>query len=149
MQGLCKQFGREPIEITLLDDTLNQLYKQERNLAKLISISGLITIIVTIMGGIWIDFVQCEIETKNYCNTQNQRRFDNRRHYNVKPEFFNPVYDCVYCRHSIDVYYCQSLARKFCVQNSGTLVDICRRMHTCIYNHSINRNPAKLQSRYC
>jgi putative ABC transport system permease protein len=50
MQGLCKQFSSEPIEITFLDDTLHQLYKQENNLAKLISIFGLITIIVTIMG---------------------------------------------------------------------------------------------------
>ncbi|MDR2653193.1 MAG: hypothetical protein LBC68_12940 [Prevotellaceae bacterium] len=50
MQSLCKQFGREPIEITFLDDTLHQLYKQENNLAKLISIFGLITIIVTVMG---------------------------------------------------------------------------------------------------
>jgi putative ABC transport system permease protein len=50
MQGLCKQFSNEPIEITFLDDMLHQLYKQENNLAKLISIFGLITIIVTIMG---------------------------------------------------------------------------------------------------
>ncbi|MDR0725931.1 MAG: ABC transporter permease [Prevotellaceae bacterium] len=47
-----KQFSREnePIEITYLDETFNQLYKQENNLAKLISIFGLVTIIVTIMG---------------------------------------------------------------------------------------------------
>jgi putative ABC transport system permease protein len=50
MRGLCKQFSSEPIEITFLDDTLHQLYKQENNLAKLISIFGLITIIVTVMG---------------------------------------------------------------------------------------------------
>jgi putative ABC transport system permease protein len=50
MQGLCKQFSSEPVEITFLDEKLHQLYKQEDNLAKLISIFGLITIIVTIMG---------------------------------------------------------------------------------------------------
>jgi putative ABC transport system permease protein len=50
MQGLCKRFSSEPVEIAFLDETLNQLYKQENNLAKLISIFGLITIIVTVMG---------------------------------------------------------------------------------------------------
>jgi putative ABC transport system permease protein len=50
MQGLCKQFSSEPIEITFLEDTLHQLYRQENNLAKLISIFGLITILVTVMG---------------------------------------------------------------------------------------------------
>jgi putative ABC transport system permease protein len=52
IQGLCKQFSREgqPIEITFLNNTLNQLYKQENNLAKLISIFGLVTIIITVMG---------------------------------------------------------------------------------------------------
>jgi putative ABC transport system permease protein len=50
MQSLCKQFSSEPVEITFLDETLHQLYKQENNLAKLISIFGLITIIVTVMG---------------------------------------------------------------------------------------------------
>jgi putative ABC transport system permease protein len=50
MQGLCKQFGSKSVEIQFLDERLHQLYKQENNLAKLISIFGLITIIVTIMG---------------------------------------------------------------------------------------------------
>jgi putative ABC transport system permease protein len=50
MRDLCKQFSSEPIAITFLDDMLRQLYKQEDNLAKLISIFSLITIIVTIMG---------------------------------------------------------------------------------------------------
>jgi putative ABC transport system permease protein len=50
IHGLCKQFSSEPVEIAFLDDNLHQLYKQEDNLAKLISIFGIITIIVTIMG---------------------------------------------------------------------------------------------------
>jgi putative ABC transport system permease protein len=50
MQDLCKQFSSKPVEITFLDEILHQLYKQENNLAKLISIFGLITIIVTVMG---------------------------------------------------------------------------------------------------
>jgi putative ABC transport system permease protein len=50
MQDLCKQFSSEPVAITFLDETLHQLYEQEDNLAKLISIFGLITIIVTVMG---------------------------------------------------------------------------------------------------
>jgi putative ABC transport system permease protein len=50
MHNVCKQFSSEPIEIAFLDEKLHQLYKQENNLAKLISIFGLITIIVTVMG---------------------------------------------------------------------------------------------------
>jgi putative ABC transport system permease protein len=50
LDGLCKQFSSEPVEITFLDETLHQLYKQENNLAKLITIFGLITILVTVMG---------------------------------------------------------------------------------------------------
>jgi putative ABC transport system permease protein len=50
MQDLCKRFSSEPVEISFLDEKLHQLYKQENNLAKLISIFGLITILVTVMG---------------------------------------------------------------------------------------------------
>jgi putative ABC transport system permease protein len=50
MQGLCKQFSSKPLEIGFLDEKLYQLYRQENNLAKLISIFGLITILVTVMG---------------------------------------------------------------------------------------------------
>jgi putative ABC transport system permease protein len=50
MQGLCKKFSSEPVEIAFLDETLHQLYRQEDNLAKQISIFGLITVIVTVMG---------------------------------------------------------------------------------------------------
>ncbi|MDR0724380.1 MAG: ABC transporter permease [Prevotellaceae bacterium] len=50
MQALCKQFSSEPVKIGFLDEELHKLYKQENNLAKLISIFGLITILVTVMG---------------------------------------------------------------------------------------------------
>jgi putative ABC transport system permease protein len=50
MHNLCKQFSNEPVEIAFLDETLHQLYKQENNLAELILIFGLITVIVTVMG---------------------------------------------------------------------------------------------------
>jgi putative ABC transport system permease protein len=45
-----KQFSTEPVDINFLDETINRLYQQESNLAKLILIFGLITIIVSIMG---------------------------------------------------------------------------------------------------
>jgi putative ABC transport system permease protein len=44
------KFNNEPVEIRSLDEMLKSLYKQESNLAKLISIFGLITIIVAVMG---------------------------------------------------------------------------------------------------
>lgn len=45
-----KKFSAEPVDINFLDTTINRLYQQENNLAKLISIFGLITIIVAVMG---------------------------------------------------------------------------------------------------
>ncbi|MDR0605287.1 MAG: ABC transporter permease [Bacteroidales bacterium] len=45
-----KKFTNENPDICFLDKTLQNLYLKEKNLAKLISICGLITIIVTIMG---------------------------------------------------------------------------------------------------
>jgi putative ABC transport system permease protein len=45
-----KKFSNENPDIHFLNETINQLYTQENNLAKLISMSGLITIIVAVMG---------------------------------------------------------------------------------------------------
>jgi putative ABC transport system permease protein len=45
-----QKFNSYNINVTSLNDTHNQLYRQENNLAQLISICGLITIIVAIMG---------------------------------------------------------------------------------------------------
>ncbi|MDR1223428.1 MAG: hypothetical protein LBL07_11210 [Tannerella sp.] len=50
IEDLWPEFSSEPFEISFLNETLNQLYRQENNLAKLITVFGLITIIVTIMG---------------------------------------------------------------------------------------------------
>jgi putative ABC transport system permease protein len=50
IRNTWKDFISSPIEIAFLNDTHHQLYKQENDLAKLISIFGLITIIVAVMG---------------------------------------------------------------------------------------------------
>ncbi|MDR0605327.1 MAG: ABC transporter permease, partial [Bacteroidales bacterium] len=44
------KFSKEPTDIVFLEKWLDDLYIQENNLSKLISIFGLITIIVTVMG---------------------------------------------------------------------------------------------------
>jgi putative ABC transport system permease protein len=45
-----KKYCNEYIDLCFLDETLDSLYEEENNLAKLLSICGLITIIVAIMG---------------------------------------------------------------------------------------------------
>jgi putative ABC transport system permease protein len=45
-----KKFSNEPVEIRILDKTLDDLYRRESNLAKLVSTCGAIAIIVAIMG---------------------------------------------------------------------------------------------------
>jgi putative ABC transport system permease protein len=50
IRGTWKNFTSEPISVDFLEETHHQLYKQESDLAKLISIFGLLTIVVAIMG---------------------------------------------------------------------------------------------------
>jgi putative ABC transport system permease protein len=50
VRNVWKTFSNEPVDVIFLDETLRQLYKQEENLAKLLSIFSLITIIVAVMG---------------------------------------------------------------------------------------------------
>jgi putative ABC transport system permease protein len=45
-----KNFTKEPLDVQFLDETLDNLYKKENNLAKLVAICGTIAIIVAIMG---------------------------------------------------------------------------------------------------
>ncbi|MDR0605768.1 MAG: hypothetical protein LBG80_15855, partial [Bacteroidales bacterium] len=45
-----KKFSKEFLDLHFLDETINKLYEKENNLAKLLTICGLITIIVAIMG---------------------------------------------------------------------------------------------------
>ncbi|MDR1224189.1 MAG: ABC transporter permease [Tannerella sp.] len=44
------KFSNEPVNITFLDKWFDNLYEEENNLAKLVSIFGLITVIVAVMG---------------------------------------------------------------------------------------------------
>ncbi|MDR2010094.1 MAG: ABC transporter permease [Bacteroidales bacterium] len=44
------QFSKEPFEVRFLDENMDNLYKQENNMAKLIGIFGFIIVIIAIMG---------------------------------------------------------------------------------------------------
>jgi putative ABC transport system permease protein len=50
IRNTWKSFTPSPVDITFLNEMHNYLYRQENDLAKLISIFGLITIIVAVMG---------------------------------------------------------------------------------------------------
>ncbi|MDR2679398.1 MAG: ABC transporter permease [Tannerella sp.] len=50
IQEVWKKHNDKPFEITFLDAKLDELYKTENNLAKLISVFGLIAVIIAVMG---------------------------------------------------------------------------------------------------
>jgi putative ABC transport system permease protein len=50
VRDMSKQFSSKPVDTGFMDEWHHLLYKQENNLAKLISIFSVITVIVTIMG---------------------------------------------------------------------------------------------------
>ena len=44
------KFSDEPLDLTFLDQKMNDMYKKEANVSKLISLFGLVTILITVMG---------------------------------------------------------------------------------------------------
>lgn len=50
IQKTYRQFSAEGGEVRFLDETMDQMYRKEANFAKLISIFGLITILISLMG---------------------------------------------------------------------------------------------------
>lgn len=50
VQQTFRQFSTEGGEVKFLDETMDQMYRKEANFAKLISIFGLITILISLMG---------------------------------------------------------------------------------------------------
>jgi putative ABC transport system permease protein len=45
-----EQFSREPFSVKFLDEEMNLLYQRENNMAKLIALFGIITVIIAVMG---------------------------------------------------------------------------------------------------
>lgn len=50
IRKVCRQFSAEETEVKFLDEAMDRLYQQEANFSKLISIFGLITILISLMG---------------------------------------------------------------------------------------------------
>ncbi|GHV10241.1 cell division protein FtsX [Bacteroidia bacterium] len=50
MKDTWKKFSDEPLDLKFLDATLDNMYQSENNLARLISIFGLIAVIIAVMG---------------------------------------------------------------------------------------------------
>ncbi|MDR1436640.1 MAG: hypothetical protein LBI65_00835 [Candidatus Symbiothrix sp.] len=50
IEQMWNQFSKEPFSVNYLDEETNRLYQRENNLAKLISLFGLIIVIIAVMG---------------------------------------------------------------------------------------------------
>jgi putative ABC transport system permease protein len=50
IEQVWKQFSSEPFEVHFLDESMDQLYQKESNMAKLIGLFGLIIVIIAVMG---------------------------------------------------------------------------------------------------
>ncbi|MDR1341839.1 MAG: ABC transporter permease [Prevotellaceae bacterium] len=50
IEQVWKQFSSEPFEVHFLDESMDQLYQKESNMAKLIGLFGLIIVVIAVMG---------------------------------------------------------------------------------------------------